>query len=113
MIESYSFGRIVVDGTAYTSDLLILPDGTVESSWWRQRGHALTADDIAKLTACKPQLIVAGTGAYGLMKPERELAATLERSGIAFRHDRTKKAIEIFNEAAQDQAVAGCFHLTC
>lgn len=35
MINSYDFGRIVVDGKAYTSDVIIFPD-RVNSYWWRK-----------------------------------------------------------------------------
>jgi len=34
MIESYSFGQMVIDGQEYTSDLIIFPD-RINSSWWR------------------------------------------------------------------------------
>ncbi|MDL1969074.1 MAG: hypothetical protein LWW97_11200 [Deltaproteobacteria bacterium] len=36
MIESYSFGSIVVDGRKFISDLIIYPDGRIEASWWRK-----------------------------------------------------------------------------
>ena len=37
-VESYSFARIVVDGTQYTRDLILFPD-RVEDNWWRREGH--------------------------------------------------------------------------
>ena len=32
MIESYKFGEIVIDGTTYTSDVIIYPDN-VDDKW--------------------------------------------------------------------------------
>jgi len=34
MIESYAFGSIVVDGRKFTSDLIIYPDGHIDTFWW-------------------------------------------------------------------------------
>ena len=84
-IDSYSFGRISVDGTEYDSDIIVFPDGRVRDSWWRASGHSLTLEDIGELVDSGPELIIAGTGASGLMKPAATLAATLESKGIEFR----------------------------
>jgi len=39
-IEAYRFGRISIDGRAYTGDLIICPDG-IRTDWWRPEGHSL------------------------------------------------------------------------
>ena len=46
MIESYSFGRMVIDGIRYTKEVIIFPDSRILSPWWRNQGHVLTADDL-------------------------------------------------------------------
>ncbi len=61
MIDSFSFGTMVIDGKPYTSDLIIFPDGRVQDAWWRARGHVLSANDIADLVDKKPKIIIAGT----------------------------------------------------
>jgi hypothetical protein len=45
MIEKYSFGKIVVNGVAYTNDIKIVK-GRVVSDWWRKRGHSVDIEDI-------------------------------------------------------------------
>jgi len=40
MIESYDFGRIVVNGRKFGSDLIIFPD-RVNGGWWRKEGRTL------------------------------------------------------------------------
>ena len=113
MIESYSFGSIVVDGRKFTSDLIIYPDGRIEASWWRKSGHRLSSDDIGELIRSEPDVIIAGTGASGLMKPEKELKNLLEQRSIEFISVSSKKAVEIYNELSTKNNVGACFHLTC
>jgi len=69
IIETTSFGLIVIDGKKYTTDLIIYPDGRVKDSWWRKSGHRLSIDDIGELVASAPEVIVIGTGVNGLMEP--------------------------------------------
>ncbi len=114
MIEGCSFGSIVINGRRYTRDLIIYPDGRIEDGWWRRRGHRLTADDIRALTDSRPEVIVAGTGVFGRMKPDPGLAGRLEELGIAFVALANKKAMARFNaEHRAGRRVGACFHLTC
>lgn len=113
MIETCSFGLIVIDGQKYTSDLIIYPDGYVEDYWRRQSGHILSSDDIDKLIKSEPEVIVSGTGVSGLMKPEKALIKLLAHKGIEFVADSNQKAIKIYNELLSKKRVGACFHLTC
>jgi hypothetical protein len=113
MIESYSFGSIVVDGRKFTSDLIIYPDGNIQSSWWRISGHRLASEDIAELINSEPEVIIAGTGSSGLMKPEKELEKILQQKGIEFISLLTRKAVKIYNDLSSTKNVGACFHLTC
>ncbi|MFQ5909498.1 MAG: hypothetical protein ACE5IJ_02115 [Thermoplasmata archaeon] len=47
MIDSYEFGRIVIDGNEYRSDVIIDSDG-VDAGWWRKEGHSLCAEHLRK-----------------------------------------------------------------
>ena len=113
MITSCSFGVMVIEGKKYTSDLIIYPDGNIEDSWWRRKGHGLSLDDISKLIESKPEVIIAGTGASGLMRPEPELDKVLLKKGIRFIAQPNRKAIKIYNELSFTKRVGACFHLTC
>ena len=81
-IDNFEFGSIVIDGKRYTSDLIIYPDGRVVTSWRRKRGHRLSGDDIVELVDSQPEVIIAGTGVSGLVKPEKELQETLQKKSI-------------------------------
>ncbi len=104
---------MVIDGKQYTSDLIIFPDGCVLDGWWRARGHALSADDIADLVDKKPKIIIAGTGVNGRMQPEAHLNAYLEKQGIEFLVGDNVVAVKWFNELKDSGNVGACFHLSC
>ena len=113
MIESCSFGDMVIDGRRHTSDLIIDPDGRVQDGWWRAEGHSLSLDDIAELVAAHPEEIIAGTGSSGMMKIEPGLQAALAAKGIAFHALPTREAATLYNQASGKRKVGACFHLTC
>ncbi len=114
MIEDYSFGRMVINGKTYSGDLIIFPDGRVRESWWRREGHRLQLADLEELLRAEPEIIVAGTGASGMMKPAAGLAALLKAQGIELICRPTAAAYMTFNKLRQqDRNAAGCFHLTC
>jgi hypothetical protein len=113
MIDTFSFGSLVIDGKKYTSDLVIFPDGHVVDSWRRKSGHRLSGDDIRALIESKPDVIIAGTGVNGLVIPEKELEKKLSQKGIDFIYAPNQSAIEHYNELMTKKSVGACFHLTC
>lgn len=114
MIQSSAFGVMTIDGHEYTSDLIILPDGKVKDGWWRQRGHQLSVDDMLALVDTEPELIVAGTGTSGRMRPQADVTGFLKERGIAFIAEPTSQALKIYNQKVMEgMAVGACFHLTC
>lgn len=111
-IEHYSFGRMSIGGKTYTSDLIIYP-GRVDASWWRKTGHVLEVADLKEVLAARPQVLLIGTGAHGLMKVPKETRDYLESRGIEVFVQKTDKAAELFNTLQTDKAVIAAFHLTC
>ncbi|HFD81637.1 MAG TPA: hypothetical protein ENK05_14790 [Gammaproteobacteria bacterium] len=113
MIDSYSFGKIEIDGNPYTSDVIIWPDH-VKSPWWRAKGHVLAVDDLTDVLARPPHDLVIGTGYFGRMKVPEETKAALQSRGIRLHVHRTTEAVEEFNRLARESAdVVAAFHLTC
>ena len=113
IIESYRFGRMVIDGTSYTKDVIIYPDGSVLNPWWRKQAHVLEAIDIHDLIAATPEIIICGTGAMGAMRPSAALKDCLEVSNIDFIAQRSSRAVKTYNQLSDGKKVGGCFHLTC
>ena len=112
MIDSYDFGRIVVDGKAYTSDMIIFPD-KVKDNWWRKEGHALHIEDIESVIKEKPEVLIVGTGNYGLLKVLQETKEYIESKGIELIVEPTEKACEMYNEVSKDKKAVAVLHLTC
>ena len=112
-IDSYQFGKIVIDGAAYNSDLIIL-GGAVQPNWWRKQGHSLSADDLQPVITAKPSVLVVGCGASGLMKVPNQTRRALQENDIQLEALDTHKAVQRFNELSQQGAsVAAALHLTC
>ena len=112
MIDSYEFGRIVIDGEAVTSDVIIYP-GRFDAGWWRKEGHKLQVEDIQSILEAKPDVLVVGTGAYGQMRVTPEAATAIEEAGIRLIAEPTGEACKRYNELADSASVVAALHLTC
>ena len=112
-IDSYAFGRMVVDGEAYTNDLLVLPGG-VQPDWWREHGHSIYEGDLEDVIDTRPDVLVIGTGAQGLMTVPEETWEALSVAGIETVIEKTGQAVATYNRLVEEgRNVAGAFHLTC
>ena len=118
-IKHYSFGNITIDGKGYTSDVIIYPD-RVDSSWWRKEGHNLQIEDLGDVVKAKPDILVIGTGASGVMEVPKETVTYLESKGIKVYAVRTGEAVDLFNKlqsksggGGKAEVVVAALHLTC
>ena len=112
MLDDYHFGRVCVDGTEHEKDLIVYRGES--TSWWRAEGHSVCMDDVGELVARGPEVIVFGTGAYGMMRVPDAVRRALEQQGIEVVAQPTAEAVATYNklvEAGRDAAVA--MHLTC
>ena len=112
MIEHYDLGRIVIDGKEYTSDVIIYPDH-VDGNWWRKEGHRLQIVDIEKAIEEKPEILIVGTGASGLMEVPKEAESYITSRGIRLVVDRTREACKAYNRFSKLAKTIGALHLTC
>lgn len=111
-IEKYSFGKITIKGETHTKDLIIFPD-KIQSNWRRKKGHLLQLQDLNSVLNFKPTTIIIGTGAYGLMKIDKHVLKELKERKIDLIEEKTKKAIEIYNQINKTNKVIAGLHLTC
>jgi hypothetical protein len=111
-IQDYQFGYMVVDGERHTRDLILLPDQVV-ANWWRKEGHRLDVEDLREVLDVAPEVLVVGTGAYGLMQVPEETRRAVEAAGIQLQAARTGQAWQMYNDLRERQSTAGAFHLTC
>jgi len=112
-IDSYSFGVMKVGGSEYRGDLIVFPD-KVRSNWWRKEGHSLAIEDLDDVLEFKPEVLVIGKGASGLMDVPASTKKALQKEGIEVIAENTGRAWNIFNEQLEKgKKVVGAFHLTC
>ena len=111
-IESYRFGRMVIDGKSHSKDVIILPERVV-GNWWRDKGHLLQPSDLQVVYEAHPEILVVGQGAYGQMQIAEETREALESAGIELISQSSNQAVETYNALREKRLVAGAFHLTC
>ncbi len=71
-------------------------------------------EDLEEVLAEDVDVLVVGTGAYGVMKVPDEVVEELGRRGIKVIAEPTSEAVRTFCKLrAEGKRVAGAFHLTC
>jgi hypothetical protein len=111
-IESYAFGRIVINGTTYTTDVIIYP-GKVDPSWWRNEGHRLGPGDLIEALKAKPDVLIIGTGYAGVMRVPQDTVDQISAQGVVVKVERTSRAVTLYNELQAAGTVIAALHLTC
>ena len=113
MIDSCDFGRIVIDGKQYTSDLIIFPN-RVMSGWWRKEGHRLHINDLDEVVKEKTGVLIIGTGHSGLMKVPTETKEFMEGKGFELIIQPTEEACKTYNSLVKSgKRILAALHLTC
>jgi hypothetical protein len=112
VIEDFAFGRIVIDGTLYTQDVVVYPDH-VQAGWLRKAGHRLDPDDLEGILEREAGTVIVGTGNVGLMRVPAETLEYLESHGFDIIVQRTAEACETYNRLAATGPVIAALHLGC
>jgi hypothetical protein len=111
-IDDYRFGKIVIAGAEYTSDVIVFHN-RVEVGWWRIQGHSLQREDLEAILSVKPHTLIVGCGAVGMMRVPKEIEEFLAGLNVRLIALRTAPAIREYNKHADDAGFVGAFHLTC
>lgn len=113
MIEEYHFGSITIDGKIYTHDVEVRWNGEV-LDWWRGESHLFSLTDIQRVLEKNPDVLIFGTGAYGIANLSEEVEQEIRKRGIDLIVGKTDEAIKNFNLIkGKGKKVIGLFHLTC
>lgn len=115
IIQEYSFGRIKINNTVFTKDIVVSKN-SVYPNWWRKEGHKLYVEDIKDyIEKENPKIVIIGTGFYGMMKVQEETIIYLKRKKITLIVEKTKSAIDKYNRLLKEkeEKILGFFHLTC
>jgi hypothetical protein len=112
MIDGYDFGEITIDGKTYHSDVIIYKD-RVDDSWRRMEGHRLSLGDVVQILDMKPEILIIGTGAEGVMVVPEKVKAGIEAKDIKVIAKRTGEACGEYNRLSPSKNVIAALHLTC
>lgn len=110
-LESYRFGKLMIDGEQHTRDVIVLPSRVV-ANWWRREGHSLHIDDLADVLDELPERLIVGCGAYGQLEPDRHVLAALKERGVDVEVLPTADAVQRYSEL-DERRTAAALHLTC
>ncbi len=109
MIQSYTFGRYIIDGKEYQYDIKIIC-GRI-STW---RNHQMKVEDILDLIEAEPEFIVIGTGASGVLQIKDEIIDLIKSKGIRLIIEKTGMACEEYNRLeTEGRKVCAILHGTC
>jgi hypothetical protein len=111
-IDSYAFGRIIVDGRIYLRDLIIYPDRVAEQ-WQREDGHSLCPADLVEVIEARPDLLVIGRGVFNRLNVPAEMLTVLRTAGIEVIAEPTGRACETYNRLREVRHVVAALHLSC
>lgn len=113
-INSYSFGKMIINADTFANDLIILPDGSILPDWFRKSGHLLVPADLEPVLEQAPDKLIVGTGASGRMAVDPRVKEMTASTGITLIVEHTGKAVERYHQStASGMKTAACFHLTC
>jgi hypothetical protein len=111
-IDTYQFGKIVIDGHEHTKDVILLPDRVI-GGWWRQESHVLRLSDLEEVLIVDLQELVIGKGAFNRMRITSDVEEALSDIGIELIALPTKEACQEYNRRSRARKVAAVLHLTC
>jgi hypothetical protein len=111
-IESFTFGSITIEGKNYTSDVVVYPD-RVEASWIREEEHRPQIREFSDIVKFEPDILIIGTGYAGVLLIPDQIRNYLTSKGIEVRVEKTKQAIEMFNDLYEREKVVAALHITC
>ena len=110
-IDFYEFGKIVVNGKTYESDIVILPDGSIQPVPDDMHYVLLNEiEDIINIPGIKT--LVIGTGAEGSGLLRKKLVKIVKAKGIKLKMMLTKDAMQLLNETPKEGLVV-MLHLNC
>ena len=108
-INSTSFRSITIDNKTYKHDVWIFVDKTIKE---RNRNHEFTLEEFNIITKGNPEILIIGTGQYGVVKISEEVIKAAKEKNIELIYNKTPTTIKKFNDL-KHKKIAAAFHTTC
>lgn len=115
-ILSQAWGKIEVEGFGEFKDVKLYPGGA--RKWdWRETGTdhdpGVQAADAEELIEHGAQVVILTQGVLGALKVPAETVSALEARGVTVHTAKTPKAIELYHQLRENEAVGILIHSTC
>jgi hypothetical protein len=116
-IDATAFGSITLDGREIENDVILRLDGSVEkrkkklSKKIYGTSHTISLDEAMHVYEKGAELLIIGTGHYGLVGLSDDAKEYLNKCGCRVNLKATPKAIQAWNTA--DKKAIALFHVTC
>lgn len=112
MIDNFTFGKFIVDGETFNSNITLINDKAKKHRYLPN--HELKIDDFIELVESKPDYIIIGNGASGVIQVQDEIIEYIEKHGIKIIIEKTGDACNTYNKMIkQGKKVAAFLHDTC
>jgi hypothetical protein len=115
-ILRHAWGKVEIDGFGQFKDVKLYPGGA--RKWnWNETGTSHTPGiqltDAEELLEHGSQVVILTSGVLGSLKVPPETISALEERGVTVHVARTPKAIELYNQLREKEAVGALIHSTC
>ncbi len=112
MIGSYIFGKFVVNGKGYNSNIILKGDSV--NSFPYIENHDLRLEMIRGLLDVNPEIFVIGTGASGVLKVDEKIIDYCKNKNIKLIIEKSGDAIKTYNGLLKKgKNIAAIMHNTC
>jgi hypothetical protein len=115
-ITHLSWGRMKVEGGRSFKDAKLYPGGAREWNWnetGTEHSPGIQPADVQELLGHGARVVVLTKGISRQLQVKPETLQLLEDKGVEYHHLQTEKAVQLYNELRDRQAVGGLFHSTC
>jgi hypothetical protein len=115
-IVDLSWGRMEVDGLGIEKDWKLYPGGG--RPWdWSETGTehvpGVQVADVEELVAHGATVVVLSLGMDRRLHVDQATLRYLEERSVEVHMLETREAVKVYNDLAEDNALAGLFHSTC
>ncbi len=112
MIDHYEFGKFVVDGKTFESNIKLIGRKIKNCRYFEN--HIIKLEDFVDLVSVQPTHLIIGTGASGVIQVPQEIKDFIESRGIKLIIEKTDDACKKYNELLeQGKKVCAILHNTC
>ncbi len=115
-ISRISWGHMEVEGIGTGKDFKLYPGGGRAWDWnetGTQHDPGIQPWDVVELIEHGSEVVVLTRGMELALRTCHETLDLLRKRGIRVFIEETRRAVEIYNELAGNEAVGGLFHSTC